>query len=271
MQGKVGRERDIEQYLEEGLLALLPFYEGDAGRTMVHTLQGEHRDRRSTGWLVQRIATYYHLDLGELRRRCGRLLNQRHHITLPLTSALVLLPVRARSSRVLGETTMGYLSLLQVERILPAEGAGGAEPREDGRGAREKDAHVSSAVPPHASSPTSSLTSASPASSPASSPVSAPPASPASSFTSAPASSPMPFLSRVLFKNGLQLGSLNTAETLEERLRQGHLLRRETRGAGAGAGAQFIGAGAEDFLELLPSCQCVLKDIFVRILKGKGG
>ena len=83
----------------------------------------------------------------------------------------------------------------------------------------------------------------------------------------------MPFLSRVLFKNGLQLGTLNTAETLEERLRQGHLLRRETRGAGAGAGAgaQFIGAGAEDFLELLPSCQCVLKDIFVRIIKGKGG
>ena len=266
MQGKAGRERDVEQYLEEGLLALLPFYEGDAGRTMVHTLQGEHRDRRSTGWLVQRIATYYHLDLGELRRRCGRLLNQRHHITLPLTSALVLLPVRARSSRVLGETTMGYLSLLQVERILPAEGAGGAEPREDGRGARENSAHVSSAAAPPASSPVSAPTSALPAS-----PTSAPPASPASSFTSAPASSPMPFLSRVLFKNGLQLGSLNTAETLEERLRQGHLLRRETRGAGAGAGAQFIGAGAEDFLELLPSCQCVLKDIFVRIIKGKGG
>jgi len=57
---------------------------------------------------------------------------------------------------------------------------------------------------------------------------------PASAAADSSPMAPMPFLSRVLFKNGLQLGSLNTAETLEERLRQGHRLRREIRGAGAG-------------------------------------
>ena len=227
MQAKVGRERDIEQYLEEGLLALVPFYEGDAGRTMVHTLQGEHRDRRGTGWLVQRLASYYHLDLGELRRRCGRLLDQRHHITLPLTSALVLLPVRARRSAALGETTMGYISLLQVEKILPAPEACGAV-HETGAGVKT-----------------------------------------GSHLTRSGETAPPHFLSLILFKNGLQLASFNTPETLEERMRQGHRLRREA--AERKAGAQFIGMGADDLAELLPPCECVLKEIFVRIITGNKG
>lgn len=109
--------RYVEQYLQEGLLALVPVY-GEGGYTSaVLTLAGWHREPRAISWLVGRIAAFYSLDLVALRRRYGALLNLTRHISLALSDSLVLLPFTARQALVPGETTIGYLCMLQVEDI----------------------------------------------------------------------------------------------------------------------------------------------------------
>lgn len=187
---------DIEKYLQEELLALLPLYRDGAGETVVFTLQGRHQDPRGVPWLVEKLASYYSLNLLELRRRCGRLLNLRHHISLPLSESLVLLPVKMRQSAELGETTTGFINLQQILQILPPE---------------EK------------------------------------------AFA---------WLSRIQFKCGLQLKTLNTPETLRDRLRQGEVVRKDFLQRRS-RGIAFAGLSRQALLEQLPNCDCVLKDFFI--------
>ena len=102
----------ILQYLEEGLVALLPDYVDCDGcgvcGTQVFTLQRVHGEQRSLPWLVEVLARFYRLDLAAVRRHTGRLLELSHHIPLPLTEGLVLLPVRVRQAETMGENTTGY-------------------------------------------------------------------------------------------------------------------------------------------------------------------
>ena len=107
------------QYLQEGLLALVPVYQrGDAG-TIIYTLRGEHEDPRSVSWVVKMTAGHYCLDLSRLRRHYSRFLDLRHNISIPLDACLVLLPVKTRRAENQGEITVGYINLLQVQDILP--------------------------------------------------------------------------------------------------------------------------------------------------------
>ncbi len=188
--------KDIEKYIQEELLALLPRYRDGVGETVIYTSEGRYLDPRGVPWLVERLASYYSLNLLELRRRCGRLLNLRHHISLPLSESLVLLPVKMRQSAELGETTTGFINLQQILQILPPE---------------EK------------------------------------------AFA---------WLSRIQFKCGLQLKTLNTPETLRDRLRQGEVVRKDFLQRRS-RGIAFAGLSRQALLEQLPNCDCVLKDIFI--------
>ncbi len=188
--------KDIEKYIQEELLALLPRYRDGVGETVIYTSEGRYLDPRGVPWLVERLASYYSLNLLELRRRCGRLLNLRHHISLPLSESLVLLPVKMRQSAELGETTTGFINLQQILQILPPE---------------EK------------------------------------------AFA---------WLSRIQFKCGLQLKTLNTPETLRDRLRQGEVVRKDFLQRRS-RGIAFAGLSRQALLEQLPNCDCVLKDFFI--------
>jgi hypothetical protein len=108
----------IEQYMQEGLLALLPVYD-NGDRSAVITRKKTHSDPRGVSWLLGRMAAFYKLDLALLRRRCAELLNRKHHISLPLNENLVLVPLKVRQATEPGETTMGYVNMLQVKRVLP--------------------------------------------------------------------------------------------------------------------------------------------------------
>ena len=188
--------KDIEKYIQEELLALLPRYRDGVGETVIYTSEGRYLDPRGVPWLVERLASYYSLNLLELRRRCGQLLNLRHHISLPLSESLVLLPVKMRQSAELGETTTGFINLQQILQILPPE---------------EK------------------------------------------AFA---------WLSRIQFKCGLQLKTLNTPETLRDRLRQGEVVRKDFLQRRS-RGIAFAGLSRQALLEQLPNCDCVLKDFFI--------
>lgn len=190
--------KDIEKYIQEELLALLPRYRDGVGETVIYTSEGRYLDPRGVPWLVERLASYYSLNLLELRRRCGRLLNLRHHISLPLSESLVLLPVKMRQSAELGETTTGFINLQQILQILPPE---------------EK------------------------------------------AFA---------WLSRIQFKCGLQLKTLNTPETLRDRLRQGEVVRKDFLQRRS-RGTAFAGLSRQALLEQLPNCECILKDLFIEM------
>lgn len=116
----VNKRFGIEQYLQEGLLALVPVYE-NGYRSAVITSQAAHREPRGVPWLLERLAAFYNLDLSLLRRRCAELLDIKSHISMPLNENLVLVPVKVRQAREQGETTMGYVSMLQVKEITCAK------------------------------------------------------------------------------------------------------------------------------------------------------
>ena len=72
-----------------------------------------------------------------------------------------------------------------------------------------------------------------------------------------------PWLSRVIFNNGQQIKTLNTRKTLNERLKDGELVRqdflrlRERR-------VLFTGLKRENLVAQLPACECLLLDLFVK-------
>lgn len=72
-----------------------------------------------------------------------------------------------------------------------------------------------------------------------------------------------PWLSRVIFNNGQQLKTLNTRKTLNERLKDGELVRqdylriRERR-------VLFTGLKRENLVAQLPACECLLLDTFIK-------
>jgi len=110
----------VEGYLEEGLLAVIPVYE-EGCKTVILTLKGRRMEPRSLIWLVKKFASHYDLDLVSLRRRCGVLLNLKHHISLPMSENLVLLPIRARKALAAGDITIGYINLKEVKEIAVCE------------------------------------------------------------------------------------------------------------------------------------------------------
>ncbi len=103
------------KHLSEGLIYAVPVYTA-TDRALIRTLKGEHREGRSLPWLVERLACYYSLNLRDLRRQVGAALELKKHIPLPLNDDLILVPVKTRSQLAGGEATIGYISLLQVER-----------------------------------------------------------------------------------------------------------------------------------------------------------
>ena len=127
-------ETSIQQYLEEGLVALLPVYRAGVEGTEVFTLVQTYQLYHSLSWALKLIARYCCLDLTSLRRRSGALLGVRHHIPLPFSEGLVLLPVKVRDGDRLGETTVGYLNFLQVEGMEEATSAGAGAPAAESPG-----------------------------------------------------------------------------------------------------------------------------------------
>ena len=186
----------IEQYLQEGLLALLPAYDqGD--KAVIYTHEDKHLETRTVSWLIKKIAACYSLDIIKLRRRCGALLNLKHHISLPINENLILLPIKVRQVAVANETTIGYISMQQVVEILP----------------------------PLAGNETF-------------------------------------WLSRILFEGGLELGTLNSVDTLQMRMHQGEMVRSDFM-KWRSQGSAFKGLKRQALLDQLPNCDCLLRELFV--------
>ena len=218
----------VQEYAREGLLALLPVYQDAEACTLVYTRTNRYRDPRSTSWLVRLLAQHFWLDLAQLRRHYSRLLGQRHNISLPLDTGLVLLPLKTREAAQEGESTTGYMNLQQVQAVVPATPAAVDQ--------------ATSSSPAHL------------------------PHTPAGG----PAVGPGKALSVIRFSTGLMLPSLNTPETMQARLDQGRQVRREflrrRQGDAPHGGLRF-----EDMQEIMPPCDCILKNYFLHRFDLAGG
>lgn len=252
---------------------MLPCYQDGAGGTVVFTLQGNYRDRREISWLVKKLASFYNINLLKLRRQCSRLLNLKRYVSLPFSSGMVLLPVKTRQAKRPGETTVGYFNLLQVAKILPAvdspqrakiTAAFIPGPGPGGGGAAQEGARTAGLpnVPPAGDARVAEPRNNYPAKKgfPQVSWKTDAPAPP----TEAVAAEPV-WLSRVQFKCGLQVKTLNTPETMRERVRQGKAVledyhKRQQKGT------PFRGFNSQKLLGELPDCNCFLKDIFKNFL-----
>jgi hypothetical protein len=246
--GRGGREVNIQRYLEEGVVALLPVYgEEGAGETQVLTLQGAYRDCRSLPWLVELLARFYGLDLAAVRRRAGRQLELRHHIPLPLTEGLVLLPVKVRQAEIPGEITTGYVNLLQVEKVATPRqmesvggagagaggGAGAGAGGGTGAGATAAAAQGRRAIFP------------------------------------ADAGEAASSRSRINCNGKIAICCLNTPATVRQKLQQGEAARQELlrrQQCTPAPPALFRGLDGETLRELMPACRCFLRSLFILFL-----
>jgi len=209
-----GTRHEIKLLLQEGIIALAPVNLKGLNSTCIYTLQGHYEDPRSVSWLMKTIAAHYWMELAELKRYYSRFLGLRHNISIPVDANLVLLPVKTRSAVALGEITVGYMNLMQVQDIVPVIHTP-AEEKENK--SKQDDSHQEKVGG---------------------------------------------YLSLVYFKNGFSLHSLNAPATLEERLRQGRQVRREFLRRRQGS-VPYLGISFQDFLEILPPCECILKEYFL--------
>ena len=66
----------------------------------------------------------------------------------------------------------------------------------------------------------------------------------------------------IRFKNGLELGTLNTIEKVHERIRDGKKVHSEFAQLFSRS-SPYRGLTRQVLLEVLPNCECLLKDIFI--------
>lgn len=255
----MAKKDTVQHYLAEGLVALLPVYGDERGGTQVVTLQGAHHDPRSLPWLVEVLARFYRLDLAALRRNTGRLLELRHHIPLPLAEGLVLLPVKVRQAAALGEHTTGYVNLPQVEYVEAVGGANGASGE-----TTEMNGGISAGAAPSPGAASSARAASSSGIAPASVAASGGQPLYVAGDTSL-------IRSRIVCRGGVVICCLNMASTVKAKLLQGERARQELlqrQKLTSAPAAPFAGLKGDELRELLPPCDCLLRNIFLLLLEG---
>ena len=99
--------------------AIIPQYlEGVGDGTKIILKNGEAViDRRAIRTIVNKIATYYAIDLVELRKSYGEFVGQKNIIPLPFTEMVVLVPFKMRTPRAKNDLTFGYFNLCEIKDI----------------------------------------------------------------------------------------------------------------------------------------------------------
>ena len=80
--------------MKKEIAALIPASHPQGGEaTLLITVKGEKiLDRRSTNWIMKRLAEYHNIDLLAIKKNYGPLLDKKRYIPLPLSQKLVYLP-----------------------------------------------------------------------------------------------------------------------------------------------------------------------------------
>lgn len=111
---------NIETFLHSGIAALVPVYESGQGNVtwLITSDGGEHLIPKTVKTVLKRIARAYGADLSALRKNYGKAVNRKNYVPIPLSSSLILIPVKFRE-RPLSENdgTVGYLSYYEIQKV----------------------------------------------------------------------------------------------------------------------------------------------------------
>ncbi|MFY9115321.1 MAG: hypothetical protein WAO23_08805 [Dethiobacteria bacterium] len=109
---------NVENYRER-IAALVPFYDEEGGNaTRIHTLDGvTFTDRRTTRWIIRKLARIFAVDLEALRHNYGQYLGISQGVPLPINKDLVMVPLKLR--RIIGKNdgAGGYVNICAVQKV----------------------------------------------------------------------------------------------------------------------------------------------------------
>ncbi len=109
--------------MKKEIAALIPASHPQGGEaTLLITVKGEKiLDRRSTNWIMKRLAEYHNIDLLAIKKNYGPLLDKKRYIPLPLSQKLVYLPLTLKTNTVPKNERMSYVSLEQIRGVEKKE------------------------------------------------------------------------------------------------------------------------------------------------------
>lgn len=104
------------------LAALVPCYDRDGGNaTLIFTTGGDLlEDRRTVKWNLRRLARLYSVDLEALRRNQRDYFHCSQGLPLPLSPALVLVPLKTRAAVGKNDGCHGYFNPAAVVSVAAA-------------------------------------------------------------------------------------------------------------------------------------------------------
>ncbi|NLI70871.1 MAG: hypothetical protein GX364_08425 [Firmicutes bacterium] len=108
----------IEKYRER-IAAIVPYYDEEGGNaTRIYTIDGENfADRRTTRWVIRRMARVFSIDLEALRKDYGQYLGISQGVPLPISEDLVMVPLKLRQVIGKNDGAGGYVNICAVQKV----------------------------------------------------------------------------------------------------------------------------------------------------------
>jgi hypothetical protein len=104
------------EIIRKDIAVMVPSSHSDGGEaTMLITVKGEkYLDRRSTGWIMKRLAHFHNVDLSAVKKNYGPILRRKRFIPIPLSHKLIYLPLILKTNTIPVDEKLGYISLEEV-------------------------------------------------------------------------------------------------------------------------------------------------------------
>ncbi|NMB40995.1 MAG: hypothetical protein GX996_03570 [Firmicutes bacterium] len=105
------------ELLKSKIAAIVPAAHTEGGEaTLLINIDGKkYLDRRSTRWIIKKLALLFNIDLQAVRKNYGPQLGRKRYIPVPLGIELIYLPLTLKTDTFPVNRKMGYISLVQIE------------------------------------------------------------------------------------------------------------------------------------------------------------
>jgi len=110
--------KDVEKYIEKGISSIIPIYNDSGNSTKIITEDGQgYTILKTLRTVLRLICRYYGADISYVRKKYGRVINQKTAVPLPLGKNIVLLPFKMRKPLFIKDGSHGYVNIYSIEDI----------------------------------------------------------------------------------------------------------------------------------------------------------